>query len=110
MKRRGFTLIEAIIALTIAAVGFAGIYELYAGAARGERLSAEISHASALADAFIVSGAAAETGEENGYAWTITRAASVFPGTETIDVEITTPSGRTVRVISETPAEGRETR
>lgn len=110
MKRKGFTLIEAIIALTIAAVGFAGIYELYAGAARGERLSTEISHASALADGFLVAGATAETGEENGYDWTITRAPSVYPGTEAIEVEITTPSGRTIRVVSEFPLSEAEPR
>lgn len=108
MTRKGFTLIEAVVAMALAAAGFAGIYELYAGAARAERLSNEYSHAAALADGFLAIQSEPDEGRENGYAWTISREASGFPGTERVRVEILTPSGRTIAVLTEIPAERAE--
>lgn len=109
MTRKGFTLIEAVVALTLAAAGFAGIYELYAGAARAERLSNEYSHAAALADGFLAAGAEPDEGGEHGYEWSVSREASGFAGTERVRVEIRTPSGRSIYVVTEIPVASGDT-
>lgn len=100
--RNGFTLIEAIVAMTIAAVGFAGIYELYAGIARSERAAIETSHAAQLGEGLLVSASESATGDSNGYTWRVSiEDVAEMDGLERINVEIDTPRGRTVRISSE---------
>jgi prepilin-type N-terminal cleavage/methylation domain-containing protein len=100
--RKGFTLIEAVIAMTIAAIGFAGIYELYAGIARSERAAMETSYAAQLGEGLLASASDSGEGDVNGYAWRITiEDVAEMDGLERIRVEIDTPRGRTVRISSE---------
>tara|TARA_R110002073_G_scaffold18859_8_gene69662 strand:+ start:6192 stop:6530 length:339 start_codon:yes stop_codon:yes gene_type:complete len=101
-KRSGFTLIEAVIALTIAAMGMAGVYELYAGAARVERASTEITYAARLADGLLASGVTDEDGEDAGYAWRVVATpVAAIPGLRRVTVSVETPRGRTVEIVTE---------
>jgi len=42
-NRSGFTLVEALVAMLVAAAGFVAIYQIYANAARSERAATEVA-------------------------------------------------------------------
>jgi len=100
--RKGFSLIEAIVAMTVAAAGFVGIYELYAGTVRAERASIETSYAARLGESLLVSNDGIDEGESDGYQWRISRTpAPDMVGLERISIEIETPRGTTIQMVTE---------
>ncbi|MEN0653531.1 MULTISPECIES: prepilin-type N-terminal cleavage/methylation domain-containing protein [Hyphobacterium] len=108
--KQGFTLIESIVALAIAAAGFASLYQLYATTANAERAATETVYAARLAESLLADPEADPDGDSRGYAWVI--ASSPSPGgaaLETLTVTITAPSGRQIRVVTERASPPRET-
>lgn len=113
-SRRGFTLVESIAAMVIAASGFAAIYQLYGGAANAERAAQEITGAVSLAETLLAEaqsgGAAPGQGETDGYLWTleIAPAPDAPPGSEATllraTAQVSAPSGRMVRLTTEMTA------
>lgn len=108
--KQGFTLIESIVALAIAAAGFASLYQLYATTANAERAATETVYATRLAESLLADPDPGAEGEVRGYVWTIASAPS--PGgtaLETLTLTITAPSSREIRVITERASVQRET-
>lgn len=101
-KKNGFTLIEAVVALTLAATGFAALYQLYAGAANAERAASETVYAARLAESLMAEADPEAEGESGGYRWTVERAPSPAGiALETLVLTVTAPSGREIRVVTE---------
>lgn len=108
--KAGFTLIESIVALAIAAAGFASLYQLYATTANAERAATETVYATRLAESLLADPDPDPEGEVRGYVWVIASAPS--PGgtaLETLTLTITAPSGREIRVVTERVSAQRET-
>lgn len=107
-KERGFTLIESVVALAIATAGFASLYQLYATTANAERAAGETVYAARLAEALLADPDPETEGESGAYAWALTfTPAPGAAGMETLEVVITAPSGREIRVVTErTSAQG----
>lgn len=76
-NRRGFTLIETLVALLILSLSLGAIFSIFSGSLQAVRTGAERAHALALAqsrlamiDAGEVSGIGVASGEdESGYRW-----------------------------------------
>ena len=101
-SRRGFTLIESIVALTLAAAGFAAIYQLYAGSANAERAATEMVFVSRLADTILSDPAIDPEGVSQGYRWRLEASPSpAQTGLDTLTLIILTPAGREVQVVTE---------
>ena len=108
--KSGFTLIESIVALAIAAAGFASLYQLYATTANAEREATETVYATRLAESLLADPDADPEGEVRGYAWAI--ASTPSPGgtaLETLTLTVTAPSGREVRIVTERASAQQET-
>lgn len=104
-RQQGFTLIESIVAIAIAAAGFASLYQLYATTANAERAATETVYAARLAETLLAEPEPAAAGESRGYAWTVETAPSpAGVSLTTLTVTITAPSGREIRVVTERTA------
>ncbi|MEE2525564.1 prepilin-type N-terminal cleavage/methylation domain-containing protein [Hyphobacterium sp. HN65] len=102
-NKRGFTLIEAVIAMALASAGLASVYQVYASAARAERASAETETAIRLAEMLFASGEPG-TGEAEGFAWTVSVAPTPgFDGLEQVTLTLTTQAGRTIELQRDRP-------
>ena len=110
MNKRGFTLVESVVALVLAAAGFAALYQLYASTAAAERAANETVFAARLAESLLADPDPDPRGEINDYGWDFIRIPA--PGQRGLDqltVVVTTPSGRDIRVVTERPARINET-
>lgn len=74
-ERSGFTLVEALVSLSLVAVGLAVLFQLTTGAARLHRAASETAALTLLAEARLavasetLTGPANESGEELGLTW-----------------------------------------
>lgn len=103
-NKRGFTLVEAVIAMALASAGLASIYQVYSAAARAERISDETETAMRLAELLLASGDSS-TGEADGMSWTVSIAPTPgFDGLEQVTVTLTTANGRTLEWQRDRPA------
>lgn len=101
-QKQGFTLIESVVALAIAAAGFASLYQLYATTANAERAAGETVHATRLAEGLLADPDPQTEGESGGYAWTVETAPSpAGTSLQTLTVTVTAPSGREFTVVTE---------
>lgn len=94
--RRGFTLVETVVALALASAGMAAIYQVYATAARAERAAAEAETAAALLEHLRHTADRSVTGESGEFSWRI----SVQPSPdlarlEHVHIEVFPANGRT---------------
>lgn len=92
--KRGFTLLETVVALALASAGLAAIYQVYASAANAERAANEARAAVRLTE-FLRFEPEPGTGETDGFAWTITtRPSPGYDGLEEVHIRLTAASGR----------------
>ncbi|MCH8490691.1 MAG: prepilin-type N-terminal cleavage/methylation domain-containing protein [Oceanicaulis sp.] len=102
-NRSGFTLVEALVAMLVAAAGFVAVYQIYANAARSERAASDVAHGVRLAEAFLAEARldAGETlsGEMDGWRWRVTASPAPAPYDSQLvrlDAEALAPSGRRI--------------
>jgi type II secretory pathway pseudopilin PulG len=105
----GFTLLEAIISIVLAASGMALVFQSIGGASKIQAATVELTQASIVAHsilAAISSDTQSSSGVTDGIAWTITAEPLTTnqQGTELIRVKIITSgsSGRQVFLVTET--------
>jgi prepilin-type N-terminal cleavage/methylation domain-containing protein len=102
--RSGFTLLETVIAIALAAAGLAAVYQVYASAAQAERAAGETEQAARLIEHLLAAGEAGSSGETSGYAWTIESVPTPgFDQLETFTIRITAPSGREIELSEDRP-------
>ncbi|MCW5724704.1 MAG: prepilin-type N-terminal cleavage/methylation domain-containing protein [Maricaulaceae bacterium] len=114
--KAGFTLVEALAAMLVAASGFAAIYQIYANAARSERAAAETAEGVRLAETLLTEAAPmageALTGEAGGWRWRVEATPAAPPFSETllrIEAAAVAPSGRRMTLAVERAAPAPET-
>jgi prepilin-type N-terminal cleavage/methylation domain-containing protein len=107
-NRSGFTLVEALVAMLVAAAGFAAIYQIYANAARSERAASDVAQGVRLAEALLAEArlGAGETqsGETDGWRWRVTASPAPAPYDRQLlrlDAETLAPSGRRISLAVE---------
>ncbi|WP_420430896.1 PulJ/GspJ family protein [Hyphobacterium sp.] len=101
---RGFTLVETVIAMALASVGLASVYQVYASAADSERAANEAAAAVRLAETLRPAAQGGE-GETAGFNWTVTtRPSPDYEGLETVHIRLTAGSGRNYEIRFDRPA------
>lgn len=103
--RDGFTLVETVIAMALASVGLASVYQVYASAADAERAANEAAAAVRLAETLRHAAQSGE-GETAGFVWTVTtRPSPEFDELETVHIRLTAESGRNYELLVDRPGE-----
>ena len=103
--RDGFTLVETVIAMALASVGLASVYQVYASAADAERAANEAAAAVRLTETLRHAAQSGE-GETAGFVWTVTtRPSPDFDGLETVHIRLTAESGRNYELRLDRPAD-----
>jgi prepilin-type N-terminal cleavage/methylation domain-containing protein len=93
-NRRGFTLLETIVAMALASAGLAAVYQVYASAANAERAANE-AHAAVQHFEALRLDAEPGDGQSEDFTWSIsTRPAPGFEGLEEVHIRLTATSGR----------------
>ena len=107
--RAGFTLVESVVAMLVAAMAFAGVYQLYGGAARLERAATQTAEMTRIAESLLATLPTYEIGGEEGgetgdYAWTVSGTGDP-EGLDLVRVTVivTAPDGRQVRLVTDRP-------
>jgi len=110
-NRSGFTLVEALVAMLVAAAGFVAIYQIYANAARSERAATEVAQGVRLAEALLaqvqLAAGDAQDGETDGWRWRVQASPAPAPYERqllNLEAEVLAPSGRRISLAVERAA------
>jgi prepilin-type N-terminal cleavage/methylation domain-containing protein len=110
-RRKGFTLIEAVVAMAVAAMGFIGLYQVLSGAARLDRSAQDIQSMTLVAESVLAQtphmppGQSVQ-GEEAGFSWSLTATGDpAMAGLSRIRVEVVSALGQRIVLRSARPSE-----
>lgn len=98
-NRAGFSLLESVIAITLASAGLAALYQVYASSARAELLANEAEAAASLAQQLMATSRPGDHGEAGSFVWQVDAAATPgWDGLETVTIVLEAESGREYRL------------
>ncbi|WP_421792898.1 PulJ/GspJ family protein [Hyphobacterium sp.] len=93
--KRGFTLVETVIAMALASAGLAAVYQVYASAARAEQGASQAEAAAAIMENLMLTIDDNASGQTENFDWTVEIAPSAeLDQLEIITIRLTTETGR----------------